>query len=136
MLLLTCCYLPQESAGSEAHGDNSTFLALDEDDFQTVIIENKLGCDIYLKKNDNNSDTVELLHHDDSTCVSFPPPRYSDRLNIADDTREPRCYVAIQIVEAKVLIFISFCNLLIFIIISADIHIYYYVICIGFTSCR
>ncbi|CAI9779714.1 unnamed protein product [Fraxinus pennsylvanica] len=92
--------LIEESAGSKAHGDNS-FLALDEDDFQTVIIENKLGCDIYLKKNDNNLDEVELLHHDDSTCVSVPPPRYSDRLNIADESREPRCYVAIQIVEAK-----------------------------------
>lgn len=78
---------------------------MDEDDFQTVIVENKLGCDIYLKKTEHNSDIVNLLPHDDCTTLWIPPPRYSDRLNVSDESREPRCYVGIQIVEAKVVIY-------------------------------
>ncbi|KAA8527969.1 hypothetical protein F0562_035162 [Nyssa sinensis] len=90
-----------EEAGSrQGHGGESTFSALDEADFQTVI-ENKLGCDIYLKKVEQNSDTIELLHHNDCASLWIPPPRYSDRLNVADKCREARRYVAVQIFEAK-----------------------------------
>lgn len=97
------CSLSLQEAGSHhKHGDGSNFSALDEDDFQTVIIENKLGCDMYLKK-EHNSDLVELLHHDGSASVWIPPPRFSDRLNVADEFREARYYVAIQILEAKVI---------------------------------
>lgn len=92
----------QEAGSHHKHGDGSNFSALDEDDFQTVIIENKLGCDMYLKK-EHNSDLVELLHHDGSASVWIPPPRFSDRLNVADEFREARYYVAIQILEAKVI---------------------------------
>lgn len=92
--------LNEEAGSHHKHGDGSNFSALDEDDFQTVIIENKLGCDMYLKK-EHNSDLVELLHHDGSASVWIPPPRFSDRLNVADEFREARYYVAIQILEAK-----------------------------------
>lgn len=81
---------------------DTSFSALDEDDFQTLRIENKLGCDIYLKKVEQNSDTIDQLHHDDSASVWIPPPRFSDRLNVADECREARYYVSIQILEAKV----------------------------------
>ncbi|XP_059444630.1 uncharacterized protein LOC132176414 [Corylus avellana] len=92
---------PNEEAGCHRiRGDDPTFSALDEDDFQTVILENKLGCDIYLKKVEH-SDTVDQLHHGDCTSVWIPPPRFSDRLNVADESREERYYVAIQILEAK-----------------------------------
>lgn len=77
------------------------------DDFQTVNIENRLGCDIYLKKYDQSSSTVNLLQCDDSASVWIPPSRYSDRLNSVDDSREGRCYVAVQIVEAKVCIIVK-----------------------------
>lgn len=76
--------------------------ALDDDDFQTVIVENKLGCDIYLKKVEQNSDMVNQLCHGDSVSLWVPPPRFSDRLNVADESKEARLYVAIQIHEAKV----------------------------------
>ncbi|KAK3025351.1 hypothetical protein RJ639_043860, partial [Escallonia herrerae] len=89
-----------EEASSQ-RGDDSTFSALDEDDFQTITVENKLGCDIYLKKVDENSSTVQLLHNDDCASVWIPPPRYSDRLNVADESREARRYVSVQIFEAK-----------------------------------
>ncbi|XP_057959044.1 uncharacterized protein LOC131151699 [Malania oleifera] len=93
--------LNMESVSRSRNGDGSTFSALDEDDFQTVMIENKLGCDIYLKKGEKNLDTVELLHHGDSASAWIPPPRFSDRLNIADESREAHYYVAVQILEAK-----------------------------------
>lgn len=92
--------LNEEVGLHRIRGDDSTFSALDEDDFQTVIVENKLGCDIYLKKVEH-SDTVDQLHDGDYTSVWMPPPRFSDRLNVADESREARYYVAIQILEAK-----------------------------------
>ena len=95
----------QEAGSPHKHGDDSNFSALDEDDFQTVILENKIGCDIYLKKVEQNSDSVELLRHGDCASVWIPPPRFSDRLNVADEFREARHYVAIQILEAKVIKF-------------------------------
>ncbi|KAJ4956285.1 hypothetical protein NE237_013068 [Protea cynaroides] len=81
--------------------ENSAFSALDEDDFKTLVVENRLGCDIYLKKVEQNSETLELLHHEDCTSAWMPPSRFSDRLNVAAESREARCYVAVQIYEAK-----------------------------------
>ncbi|KAL3505576.1 hypothetical protein ACH5RR_030958 [Cinchona calisaya] len=91
----------KEASLREGHGADATFSALDEDDFQTVIIENKLGCDVFIKRVEQNFDRVELLQHDSCVSVWLPPPRYSDRLNVADESREPRRYVAVQILEAK-----------------------------------
>lgn len=93
--------LDEESNSHSIGEDGSVFSALDVDDFQTVNIENRLGCDVYLKKYDQSSSTVNLLQCDDSASVWIPPSRYSDRLNSVDDSREGRCYVAVQIVEAK-----------------------------------
>lgn len=86
-------------------GEDPAVSALDEDDFQTLRIENKLGCDIYLKRIEQNSDIVDQLHHGDCASVSIPPPRFSDRLNVADEFREARYHIAIQILEAKVVNF-------------------------------
>ncbi|KAM7278379.1 hypothetical protein ACFE04_005513 [Oxalis oulophora] len=91
----------EEVGGHHNRGGDSTFSALDEDDFQTVIVENKLGSDIFLKKAEQDSKTVLKLHHGDYCPVWIPPPRFSDRLNVADHSREARNYVAIQILEAK-----------------------------------
>ncbi|KAK6930330.1 Vacuolar protein sorting-associated protein 13, DH-like domain [Dillenia turbinata] len=93
--------LNEEAGTQHKQGDDSTFSALDDDDFQTVTIENKLGCDIYLKKVGQDSDNIELLHHDDCASIWVPPPRFSDRLSTANESRESRYYVAIQIYEAK-----------------------------------
>lgn len=93
--------LTEEADNLGANDDNPSYAALDEDEFQTLIVENKLGCDIRLKKVDRTTDTIDLLHPDDCTSVWMPPPRYSDRLNVADESREARRYVAVQILEAK-----------------------------------
>lgn len=92
----------QEVGQHNKNGEDQTFSALDEDDFQTIVVENKLGCDMYLKKVDENGDMVDLLHHDDHAIVWVPPPRFSNRLNVADEFREARHYVSVQILEAKV----------------------------------
>ncbi|XP_057809782.1 uncharacterized protein LOC131024279 [Salvia miltiorrhiza] len=93
--------LYEEAAGPDKSVQESSQLALDEDDFQTVIVENKLGCNVYLKKLEDDSDTINLLPDNGHATLWIPPPRYSDRLNVSDESREPRCYVGIQIVEAK-----------------------------------
>lgn len=92
-----------QEAGGQDKGESTTFSALDEDDLQTVIVENKLGCDIFVKKVEHEVDTVERLHHGDCVSVWIPPPRFSNRLNVADESREARYYVAVQILEAKVM---------------------------------
>nr|DAD29104.1 TPA_asm: hypothetical protein HUJ06_030572 [Nelumbo nucifera] len=82
-------------------GDKSKFSALEEDDFQTVIIENRLGCDIHLKKVEQEAETIELLHHEDCSSAWIPPQRFSDRLNVAAESRVARFYVAVQIFESR-----------------------------------
>lgn len=87
--------------------DDSMLSALDEDDFQTVIIENKLGCEVYVKKVEQTTDSVEVIYHDTCSSIWMSPPRFSDRVNTVDQYREARHYVAVQIIEAKVCIMYS-----------------------------
>ncbi|XP_018509312.2 uncharacterized protein LOC103833252 isoform X4 [Brassica rapa] len=93
--------MKEESGVSRESGDLSAFSALDEDDYQTIVVENKLGRDIYLKKLEENSDVIVKLCHDENTSVWVPPPRFSNRLNVSDSSREARNYMTVQIVEAK-----------------------------------
>uniref|UniRef100_A0A1J3IH98 Putative vacuolar protein sorting-associated protein 13A n=1 Tax=Noccaea caerulescens TaxID=107243 RepID=A0A1J3IH98_NOCCA len=93
--------MKEESGVSRESRDLSAFSALDEDDFQTIVVENKLGRDIYLKKLEENSDVVVKLCHDENTSVWVPPPRFSNRLNVSDSSREARNYMTVQIREAK-----------------------------------
>jgi len=94
----------QEVGGQQGNGENTTFSALDEDDLQTVVVENKLGCDIFVKKFEHAVDTVDKLQHGNCASVWIPPPRFSNRLNVANESREARYYVAVQILEAKVIL--------------------------------
>lgn len=92
-----------QEVGSLQHGDDSTFSLLDGDDLQTVVIENKLGCDVFVRKAEEDENVVDKLHHGDCASVWIPPPRFSDRLNVSDGSREARCYIAVKIIEAKVI---------------------------------
>lgn len=94
----------QEVGDQQGNGENTTFSALDEDDLQTVVVENKLGCDIFVKKVEQAVDTVDKLQPGNCASVWIPPPRFSNRLNVANESREARYYVAVQILEAKVII--------------------------------
>ncbi|KAI4335042.1 hypothetical protein L6164_013726 [Bauhinia variegata] len=91
----------KDAGGQQKSGEDTTFSALDEDDLQTLIVENELGCDIYIKKVEEDIDTVDKLQDGDCASVWVPPPRFSDRLSVANESREARYYIAVQILEAK-----------------------------------
>ena len=93
--------LNMEAGDQQSKGEDTAFSALDEDDLQTVVVENNLGCDIFVKKVEHNVNTVDKLNHGDCASVWIPPPRFSNRLNVADESREARYYVAVHILEAK-----------------------------------
>ena len=84
--------------------DDLSCSALDEDDFQRVVFENKLGCDVYIKKLEDTENTIELLHHDNQISLLLPPARFSDKLNVLSNSTEARYYVVIQIFESKVIL--------------------------------
>lgn len=98
----------QEAGSPCGYGEDAALSALDEDDFKSIIVENKLGHDIFLKKVEQDSHRVAQLHHGDSASVWIPPPRFSDRLNVVDESRESRCYIAVKIIEAKVVPYVKF----------------------------
>lgn len=77
--------------------------ALEEDDLNKVILENRLGCDLYLRKVNQSTETIELLSFNKHVVISISPPRFSDRLNVVNGSKEGRFYVAVQIFEAEVL---------------------------------
>ncbi|XP_022721975.1 uncharacterized protein LOC111279261 isoform X3 [Durio zibethinus] len=81
--------------------EDLAFSALDEEDLQTVIVENKLGSDLFLKRIEQNSKVADQLHHGDCASIWVPPARFSDRLNVTEGSRETRHYVAVQILVAK-----------------------------------
>lgn len=68
-----------------------------------MVVENQLGSDLYIKRIEQNSEVVDQLHHGDFASVWVPPARFSDRLNVAEESRQARYYVAAQILFAKVL---------------------------------
>ena len=84
--------------------DDLSCSALDEDDFQRVVFENKLGCDVFIKKLEDTENTIELLQHDNLTSLLMPPARFSDKLNVLSNSTEARYYVVIQIFESKVIL--------------------------------
>ncbi|KAK3157946.1 hypothetical protein QOZ80_2AG0130600 [Eleusine coracana subsp. coracana] len=81
--------------------DGSSSSALNDDDFQRVVFENKLGCDVYVKKLEDTENIVEFLQHENAVSLSMPPARFSDKLNVLSNSTESRYYVVIQIFESK-----------------------------------
>ncbi|XP_059076567.1 uncharacterized protein LOC131042467 isoform X2 [Cryptomeria japonica] len=75
--------------------------ALEEDNCEKVIIENQLGCDLYLRQYTSNFQDLELLKPDRSSLVHLPPLKFTDRLNAVTETNASRRYVAVHILEAK-----------------------------------
>jgi hypothetical protein len=76
--------------------------ALEENESQKLVFENRLGCDLYLRKFKDNFEQVELVHKDQSNLVHLPPPRFPDRFINVSDAGPPRHFVAIHVSEAKV----------------------------------
>ncbi|PPS09246.1 hypothetical protein GOBAR_AA11376 [Gossypium barbadense] len=90
-----------EEAGAHSGNEDLAFSALDEEDLQTLVVENQLGSDLYIKRIEQNSEVVDQLHHGGFASVWVPPARFSDRLNVAEESRQARYYVAAQILFAK-----------------------------------
>uniref|UniRef100_A0A0E0NER2 C2 domain-containing protein n=1 Tax=Oryza rufipogon TaxID=4529 RepID=A0A0E0NER2_ORYRU len=91
----------EDTVDSVKNADDLSCSALDEDDFQRIVFENKLGCDIYVKKLEDNEDIIELLQHENQVSLFMPPPRFSDKLSVLSNSTESRYYVIIQIFESK-----------------------------------
>ncbi|XP_062223332.1 uncharacterized protein LOC133922148 [Phragmites australis] len=81
--------------------NDSSGSALNEDDFQRVVFENKLGCDVYLKKMEDTDNIIELIQHESKISLLMPPPRFSDKLNVLANSTESRSSVVVQIFESK-----------------------------------
>lgn len=94
----------QDTVGNMKKTDDSSCSALNEDDFQRVVFENKLGCDVYLKKLEDTENIIELLQHESKVALLMPPPRFSDKLNVLSNSTESRYFVVIQIFESKVVL--------------------------------
>jgi vacuolar protein sorting-associated protein 13A/C len=97
-----CISTLQDTVGDMKKAEDSSCSALNEEDYQRVVFENKLGCDVYLKKLEDTENIIELLQHESKVSLLMPPPRFSDKLNVLSNSTESRYYVVIQIFESKV----------------------------------
>ena len=110
--------LLQDTVENMKKANDSSYSALNEDDFQRVVFENKLGCDVYLKKKlEDSENIIELLQHESKVSLLLLPPRFSDKLNVLSNSTESRYYVVVQIFESKVVLeLVSFCKCIYFIL--------------------
>ncbi|XP_031479692.1 uncharacterized protein LOC116250249 isoform X3 [Nymphaea colorata] len=81
--------------------DDATNSALEETDPHNVVVENKLGSDIYLKIWGDNSENCKLIRTGESTLAWFPPPSFSDRFNVAIGVHEFHRFVAVHVFESR-----------------------------------
>jgi len=99
-----CISTLQDTVGNMKKAEDSSCSALNEEDYQRVVFENKLGCDVYLKKLEDTENIIELLQNESKVSLLMPPPRFSDKLNVLSNSTESRYYVVIQIFESKVVL--------------------------------
>ncbi|KAJ1696999.1 hypothetical protein LUZ63_005511 [Rhynchospora breviuscula] len=90
-----------EEAREKLKKSTASYSALNEDDFQKIIIENKLGCDVYFKRVEDMEESIGVLSNESQVSLFMPPPRFADKLNVVPKQVESRYYVAIQILESK-----------------------------------
>jgi vacuolar protein sorting-associated protein 13A/C len=95
------CFLQEGSDYKEPSLD-SLNCALEEDELEKLLVENKLGCDLYMRKFVDNFEQVECFPKDGSSLVHLPPVRFPDRFIDVTDSRPPRRFVAIHVSQAKV----------------------------------
>lgn len=80
---------------------NRNASALEVDDSEKLVIENRLGCDLYIRQYRDNFEDIKLLKPDSNVHVHLPPPRFPDRLNAVTETKASRYYVAVHILDAR-----------------------------------
>ena len=84
------------------HVLNRNASALEVDDSEKLVIENRLGCDLYIRQYRDNFEDIKLLKPDSNVHVHLPPPRFPDRLNAVTETKASRYYVVVHILDARV----------------------------------
>ena len=107
--------LLQEGSDYKDPSHDSLNCALEEDELEKLLVQNKLGCDLYMRKFVDNFEQVECLPMDESSMLHLPPVRFPDRFLDVNDSRPPRHFVAIHVSQAKVQISLS---LLLFLILN------------------
>lgn len=100
--------LLQEGSDYKEPSHDSLNSALEEDELEKLLVQNKLGCDLYMRKFLDNFDHVECFPSDGSRLVHLPPVRFPDRFIDVNDSRPPRHFVAIHVSQAKVQISLTF----------------------------
>lgn len=76
--------------------------ALGDDDLEKFVIENKLGCDLYLKTSIDKFQAMEQLSTGSHSVVRMPPLRLPDKLISTDEMKNPRQFVAVHVSEVRV----------------------------------
>lgn len=75
--------------------------ALEEDDSEKVLIENKLGHDLYVRTFEDGFLDSRLLKSDKSMDVHMPPPNFPEKIVTSSGLQRNRQHVAIHVVEAR-----------------------------------
>ena len=58
---------------------------------------------MYFKKVEDMEESIGVLSNESQVSLLMPPPRFADKLNVVTKHAESRYYVAIQILESKVI---------------------------------
>lgn len=90
--------LQEESEGK----DSALNSALEEEDLETVVFENSLGNELYLRTFKDNFQKVIVVPAEQSNLIHLPPPKFPDKFMTVSDTRQIRHYVVVHVSEAKV----------------------------------
>ncbi|KAG0559465.1 hypothetical protein KC19_10G107200 [Ceratodon purpureus] len=75
--------------------------ALEEDELEKILVQNTLGCDLYVRRFVDNFEQVECLSKNSNHLVHLPPARFPDIFVDATDSRLPRHFAAIHVSEAR-----------------------------------
>jgi hypothetical protein len=87
----------------ESEGNNSALSpALEEEDLETVVFENNLGSELYLRTFKDNFQKVTVVPAEQTYLIHLPPPKFPEKFMNAIDARQIRHYVVVHVSEARV----------------------------------
>jgi len=92
----------QEGSDYKEPSHDTLNCALEEDELEKLLVQNSLGCDLYMRKFVDNFEQVECLPKDGNHLVHLPPSRFPDRFIDVTDPQPSRHFVAIHVSEARV----------------------------------
>jgi vacuolar protein sorting-associated protein 13A/C len=98
------CFFQEESDYREQNHDTLN-CALEEDELEKILVQNTLGCDLYMRRFVDDFEQVECLPKDSNHLVHLPPARFPDIFVDVTDSRPPRHFAAIHVSEARVHMF-------------------------------